>query len=78
MQFGCRECALGPCYIEKDYLLSCIDENDNVKKNIQPPEIVSKDFNTMPVECIPYYLYLVDMRIKKEYYKHVYTDWGIE
>lgn len=71
MVFGCRECALGPCYIEKQFLLSCIDENDNVKKNISPPQDMSNDSNTMSIECIPYFLHLLDIKIKAEYFGRI-------
>ena len=55
MKFGCRECSKGPCYIEKNYLQSCLDGHGEIEKDISKPDVVdvSKEINTMPLECIP-------------------------
>lgn len=51
MWFGCRECNLGPCRIEKQTLIDLIDEKGNLKENTYIP----KHFCTLPRECISYF-----------------------
>lgn len=78
MRFGCRECVLGPCYIEKEYLEFCIDINGDIKENINEFIIITpKDLNTMPVECIPMLNNQLKLIAKKLYFKPTIEDGSI-
>lgn len=76
MKFGCRQCSLGPCYIEKDYFVALIDENGNVKKNIPPLDDMPNGLKAVPIECIPYLWHLFKVQIEEIYSKRI-KDWSV-
>ena len=73
MRYGCRECALGPCYIERNTLASLVAEDGRLKEDVNIPE---DGTCTIPQECL--YFFVEKMRFRTlEILTRRELDWGV-